>query len=56
MKFHVHWSHKPGANEVSRLDGQNGDQNLILDPQNCDRADYTIFVGYFAIAPWYIYP
>lgn len=46
------WSHKLSSFEVSRLDGENRDGNLIIDPQICDRAGYTEFMGYFAILPW----
>ena len=43
------WSHKPGVTEIRRTDNSN---KLIVDPQSCDRGDYTAFVGYYAVTPW----
>lgn len=43
------WSHKPGITEATNLDFSD---NRILDPQEADRGDWTIFVGYFAVTPW----
>lgn len=44
-----YWSHKQGITAVKRTDYSN---NLITDPETCDRGPYTNFVGYFAITPW----
>ena len=43
------WSHKPGKNEVKRVDNS-GD--LIVDPETADRGFYTNFLGYYAVSPW----
>ena len=52
------WSHKPGGTEITNLDGSN---NLIYDPSNCNRQNpddsslnYSIFIGYYAVSPWYL--
>ena len=43
------WSHKRGTTAVKRTD-ESG--KLIIDPMTADRANYSIFVGYFAVKPW----
>ena len=55
------WSHKHGSYPVTRLDGYGymGEDDtiseLIIDPLTCNRNEYTIFVGYFAVTPWQLY-
>ncbi len=43
------WSHKPGTTPVKNCDNSN---EIILDPQFCDRGKYENFLGYFAVTPW----
>ncbi|MEV0413360.1 hypothetical protein AB0I68_21795 [Streptomyces sp. NPDC050448] len=38
------WGHKPGNTAARNHDGKN---NLITDPESCDRGGYTDFCGYF---------
>ncbi len=44
-----YWSHKQGTSEVKRFDKSD---NLITDPETCDRGSYNNFIGYFAVTPW----
>lgn len=43
------WSHKQGATQVKLTDNSG---NIIRDPETCDRGDYNVFVGFFAVRPW----
>jgi hypothetical protein len=44
-----YWSHKRGHSVVERYDYSN---NIIIDPYNADRGNYTNFLGYFAVSSW----
>lgn len=41
-----YWSHKPGESRATNLDSSN---QVITEPQTCDRGDYTIWKGYFRV-------
>ncbi|MDX7997642.1 hypothetical protein FE394_00125 [Xenorhabdus sp. Reich] len=40
------WGHKPGTSKARKRDEQN---QIILDPNKCDRGNYTEFGGYFIV-------
>lgn len=44
-----YWSHKRGTTAVTRYDS-NG--NLIIDPQECRRGEYDVFLGFYAVSGW----
>ncbi len=43
------WSHKQGVAVPQEVDYNN---SRIVDPQLCNRGEYTEFIGYFAVTPW----
>jgi hypothetical protein len=44
-----YWSHKPGTSAVTRLDS-NG--KLIVNPEECGRGIYDVFLGFYAVSGW----
>ncbi|OLS16606.1 MAG: hypothetical protein HeimC3_53520 [Candidatus Heimdallarchaeota archaeon LC_3] len=42
--FDGKWSHKPGGTPATNLDNS---KNIILDPRQADRGNYTVFCGCF---------
>ena len=45
------WSHKPGLTSVINTESANSN-NLIFDPEECNRGNYIYFIGFYAITPW----
>lgn len=43
------WSHKRGGHPVKNYDESD---NIIIDPQNCDRGPYIHWYGYYAVKNW----
>ena len=44
----AYWSHKRGSYPAKNVDEAG---NVISDPELCDRADYTVFCGYYLTDP-----
>lgn len=44
-----YWSHKHGTDPITRYDESD---DLIIDPESCDRGWYDTFLGFFAVSPW----
>ncbi len=43
------WSHKQGQTEAKNYDDSN---NIIYDPEICNRGKYNVFGGFFQVTPW----
>lgn len=48
LDSNTRWSHKPGQTPVRNTDNSG---NLINDPSNCDRGNYTNFCGFYHCIP-----
>lgn len=44
-----YWSHKPGTTQLTRYDNSG---NLIIDPENCERGIYDLFLGFYSVTGW----
>jgi hypothetical protein len=44
----TYWSHKRGQQAAKNVDESGA---AIADPETCDRADYTVFCGYYLADP-----